>query len=96
MKLYLMLLERAQKRMPEPLLVFDGKYYPDKVSRQLIVSERLEGPESHLVPLEEDHLSCGNSCSCEPVWTVWQGHRVVYHHSDITRVSVPDALPEEL
>lgn len=82
--------------MPEPLLIFDGKYYPDKVSRRLIVSDRLEGPESHLVPVDEGHLAHGNSCSCRPVWTVWQGHKVVYHFSDIIRVIVPDGMPEEV
>ena len=94
LKLYLKLLEGAQK-MPEPLLIFDGRYYPDKVARRLILSGRSGDPESHLVPVEEEHLTHGNVCSCEPSWTLWHGHRVVYHNSELSRISVPDVLPEE-
>ena len=82
--------------MTEPILIFDGKYYPDKVPRCLLLSERLGTPESHLVPIEEKHLTYGQACSCEPARTLWQGHRVVYHHSDIARVVVPDEMPEEI
>lgn len=82
--------------MTDPLLIFDGKYYPDKVSRCLVISERMGGVESHLVPIDEDHLTHGRSCSCEPAGTLWQGYSVVYHHSDLSRVVVPDSMPEEL
>lgn len=82
--------------MKEPLLIFDGRYYPDKIARCLMVSDRLGAVESHLVPVGEDHLVYGRSCSCEPSKTLWQGHRVLYHHSELTRLVVPDVLPEEI
>ena len=82
--------------MPEPTLVFDGKYYPDKVARYLMLSERLGDVESHLVPVEEQHLTYGNACSCGPAKTLWQGVEVVYHHSEIIRVTVPQSMPEEI
>ena len=89
------MLEKAQK-MPEPTLVFDGRYFPDKVARCLMLSERLGDVENHLVPVEEQHLTYGRACSCEPSQTVWQGQRVVYHQTEIIRVTVPQSMPEEI
>ena len=76
--------------------VFDGKFYPDKVSRRLILSEGLDGPEAHLVPVEENHTVGDPKCDCGASKGFWGGHKVIYHHPEPTRIPVPDFLPPEI
>jgi hypothetical protein len=80
----------------ETARVFDGKYYPDKVSRRLFLREGPGGPEAHLVPIEEKHLTEGMLCDCEPTQGVWGGHNVIYHLPDLGKIEVPYSMPERI
>tara|TARA_R100001244_G_scaffold111847_1_gene82731 strand:+ start:58 stop:306 length:249 start_codon:yes stop_codon:yes gene_type:complete len=75
---------------------YDGGLFRDGVARIIVLSDATGEPETHLLPVDEDHIVYGLECSCGPSWGVWRRREVIYHKSEITLVVVPDCMPERL